>query len=156
MVAPMNRLLPYLDRHDVEYELIHHRVDYSAQRTAADTHTPGHAFAKVVVLEAGGQAVMAVVPAVEKVDLDKAGEVLGGPAKLVDERALARLFPDAEVGAEPPFGNLYDLPVYVSPHLVEDELITFNAGSHEQAVRMRWSDYEKMVRPRVADLTYER
>ena len=156
MVAPTNRLLPYLDRHDIEYELIHHRLDYSAQRTAADTHTPGHAFAKVVVLEAQGRPVMAVVPAPEKVDLDKASDALGAPAKLADETTLARLFPDAEVGAEPPFGNLYDLPVYVSPHLVDDESITFNAGSHEQAVRMRWADYEKMVQPRVADLTYAR
>ncbi len=153
MVPPTNRLLPYLDRHDIEYELIHHRLDYSAQRTAADTHTPGRAFAKVVLLEAQGQPVMAVVPAPEKIDLDKASKALGTNVRLADEPTLARLFPDAEVGAEPPFGNLYELPVLVSPHLVDDDSITFNAGSHEQAVRMRWQDYEKMVQPQIVDLT---
>ncbi|MEX0884843.1 MAG: YbaK/EbsC family protein [Phycisphaeraceae bacterium] len=155
MSESSNRLLPYLDQHDIEYELIHHRLDYSAQRAAADTHTPGRAFAKAVILDVGGQPVMAVVPAPEKIDLGKASQALGAEVKLVDESTLARIFPDAEVGAEPPFGNLYDLPVYVSPHLVDDESITFNAGSHQQAVRMRWEDYERMVHPQVADLTYE-
>jgi Ala-tRNA(Pro) deacylase len=94
------------------------------------------------------------MPAHRKVDFAKAQELLHGEVTLAAEERIAELFPDCEVGAEPPFGNLYNLPVYVSPELTRDEFITFNAGTHHEAIKMRYADFERLVKPEELDLTW--
>jgi Ala-tRNA(Pro) deacylase len=147
-------LTAYLNENHVPFEVVHHRTDYTAQETAADTHTPGREFAKTVVLDIGDQGrAMAVLPAVFQVDMEKLRAGLGTrQVHLADEAEMSDLCPDCEVGAEPPFGNLYDVPVYVDPSLTVDEYITFNAGSHDDALRMRYEDYERLVHPTVMDI----
>lgn len=148
------RLVSYLEDQNAEYEVIHHRRDYTAQEAAADTHTPGRAFAKAVIIEADNQPVMAVVPAHHKVDLRRVARVLGASeAHLANETQMRQMFPDSEVGAEPPFGNLYGLAVYVSPTIAADEYITFNGGTHEDAVRMPYRVYQDLVHPKLADVS---
>jgi len=143
-----NRLTEHLDDAGVAYEIVHHKLDFSAQRTAADTHTPGRAFAKAVVLRTDQGYVLAVIPANLKIDFGKAHDLLGPETHLADEAVIAELFPDCEVGAEPPMGHLYGMQTYLSPQLRDDAFITFNAGTHHEAVRMRYVDFE-----RVADFT---
>ena len=128
----------------------------TAQQIAADTHTPGREFAKTVFLKVDGKDVIAVLPAHHRVDCEKlcqeldAGEVrLETEAEIHDTMEAHHI--EGELGAIPPFGNLYDLPVYTSRALVEDERITFNAGTHEDVVRIRFEDFEKLVHPRVID-----
>ncbi|MEX2215344.1 MAG: YbaK/EbsC family protein [Phycisphaeraceae bacterium] len=154
MLHLSSRLVEFLDQQQVDYEVIHHLRDFTAQRTAADTHTPGRAFAKaVIVIADGARPAMLVLPAHQKVDLKRAASVLGAAeVTLADERQLRRWFPDCEVGAEPPFGNLYDVPVYVSPMLAADEEITFNGGSHDEAVRLPYRIYQHLVHPKIADV----
>ncbi len=148
------RLRSFLESGGVAYETIHHLPDYTAQETASHTRTKGREFAKPVLLRADDRYVMAVVPAHRRVNLDRAREAVGArQVRLAREEEIRDLFPDSDVGAEPPFGNLYGLPVYASPELAEQERITFNAGSHEECIRMRWADYERLVRPAVVDLT---
>lgn len=151
---PIPKLMDHLDDAGVHYEILRHRVDYTAQEAAADTHTPGREFAKTVMLDVGPQGhAMAVAPAVYRLDLEKVRAHLGsGYVRLADESAMSMLCPDCEVGAMPPFGNLYDLPVFVDPTLAADEFITFNAGTHEQAIRMRYADYERLVQPVLMDM----
>jgi len=153
MLTISHRLTSLLEKRGVPFSVIGHRVDYSAQKTAADTGTPGREFAKVVVLRIDGQHAMVVLPATEFVDLAQIRQLLDAThVYLVDEQKMQELFPDCEVGAEPPFGNLYGMPVYVSPTLAEDEYITFNAGSHIEVMRMAYADYQKLVDPTVLDL----
>ena len=153
---PTNRVLTYLDAHDVFYEIVHHKLDYTAQEAAANTHTPGRQFAKVVLLGMPGGHVMAVVPAIHKIDLEKVRQGIGtSQVRLADESALRDLCPDCDVGAAPPFGNLYDVPVYVDPSITRDEHITFNGGTHEDAVKMRYSDFERLVHPTIMDMVVE-
>jgi Ala-tRNA(Pro) deacylase len=148
------RLKQFLDARHVGYEMIPHRPDYTAQETAADTHTPGQEFAKTVIVRVDRGYAMAVLPAHHKVNLRKLGQVAGArDVRLASEDEIARVCPDCAVGAEPPFGNLYEMPVYVSETLAEDDRITFNAGTHEEAVRMRYRDYETLVHPHVADIS---
>ncbi len=155
MASLSTRLKSLLDQNGVAYEAIRHAADYTAQETAAHTHTKGREFAKPVVLRVDGAYVMAVVPAHRKVDLRRVRQALGAKeARLATEEELRKICPDCELGAEPPFGNLYDLPVYVSPELAHDERITFNAGTHMDALRIRWEDYERLVRPKVLDLSH--
>lgn len=151
-----NRVTTYLDDQQVTYEVVRHQIDYTAQETAADTHTPGRDFAKTIVLGLPGGYAMAVVPAIYKVDLEKIRQGIGTrQVRLAEEEAMSRLCPDCDVGAEPPFGNLYDMPVYVDPTLTREEFITFNGGTHEDAIRMRYSDYEQLVRPTIMDMITE-
>jgi Ala-tRNA(Pro) deacylase len=154
MLAMAPRLQEFLDEHGVEYEAIHHRLDYRACKTAQDTHTPPGEFAKTVFVRVDGRIVMAVLPASKTVALGKLRRGLGArDVQLAREWEFSELCPDCEPGAAPPFGNLYDLPVYVSPALTRDDEITFNAGSHEDAVRMAYGDFERLVKPRVLPLS---
>ena len=150
---PMNRVTEYLDEHRVPYEVLHHEGDCTAQEAAADTHTPGRAFAKTVLIGMPRGHAMAVVPALCKLDLEKVRQGVGTRRlALADEPTMDQLCPDCEVGAEPPFGNLYGLPVYVDPTLTRDEYITFNGGTHQDAIRMKYSDYERLVHPAIMDM----
>jgi Ala-tRNA(Pro) deacylase len=156
MALLTNRMMEMLADEGVDFEIIHHRLDFTAQGTAADTHTPGRAFAKCVVLDLDGDYAMAVIPAHHKIDFYKAGQMLKTDVTLAKEADIQELFPDCEVGAEPPFGNLYDMPVYVSPELADSKLITFNAGTHHEAVRMRYEDFARMANPVMLDLSWQR
>lgn len=150
---PNQKITAYLDDHDVPYEVIHHRVDYTAQETAADTHTPGREFAKTVILDVGALHAMAVVPALYRIDLEKIRESIGTrQISLASELEMSQLCPDCDVGAEPPLGSLYGMPVFVDPTLEEDETITFNAGTHDEAIRMRYEDFKRLVHPTPMDM----
>jgi Ala-tRNA(Pro) deacylase len=142
------RLTSFLEQKAVPYEVIHHRRRYTAQRTAEEVHVPGIEFAKTVLVWLDGVPSMVVLPAHHHVDLDQLRHLTGArDVDLATEDEMVGLFPDCEVGAEPPFGNLYDLPVYVAAELAADEQITFNAGSHEEVIRMRYEDFERLVDP---------
>jgi len=147
------RLQQFLDEQGVEYEVLHHKEDFRAQEAASDTHTPLDEFAKTVFLRLDGRDVMAVVPASHDVSIKKVREATGAEdVRLTTEAHSETLCPDCEVGAAPPFGHLYDLPVYVSDLLAADEQITFNGGNHRDAVRMRYGDFERLAKPEVIAL----
>jgi Ala-tRNA(Pro) deacylase len=142
----------YLDDRGTRYEVLRHARDYGAQYTAADTHTPGRKFAKCVLAWIDNYYAMVVLPADHRVDFDKLRrELRAKDAGLVREEEMRRLFPDCEVGAEPPFGNLYDLPVYMDAPIADDDTITFNAGTHDEVIRMRVEEFERLTDPSVID-----
>ncbi len=136
----------------VPFQVQHHAVAYTAQEVAAAEHVPGRMLAKVVIVLADGKLSMFVLPAPARVDLDKAAAVVGaGEARLAHEEEFADRFPGCEVGAMPPFGNLFDLPVHVDSALAEDETIVFEAGTHTDTMSMRYADYERLVKPNLAE-----
>lgn len=151
---PVLKLRNYLDDNDVEYVTISHSPAYTAQRIAELTNTPGKELAKTVIVKMDDKFAMAVLPASRRVDLDHLKDAVGATeVTLASESEFKLLFPDCEVGAMPPFGNLYDMGVYVAEQLTEDEDIAFNAGSHTELVRMSYQDYAKLVTPQVVSLT---
>ncbi len=150
---PTAQIRRYLDENNVHYATIMHSPAYTAQETAATVHVPGKELAKTVVVLLDGQAAMAVLPATRKLDLDLLRQASGAKkVELATEEQFARLFPGCEVGAMPPFGNLYHMPVYVAQTLAEDEHIAFNACSHTELIRMAYADFERLVQPKVARL----
>jgi Ala-tRNA(Pro) deacylase len=149
----LTKLREYLDSNHVKYEVVSHRQAFTAQEVAAAEHIPGKELAKVVMLRSGKEFLMAVVPAPYRVDLKRAQAVLGKPeVKLATEEEFVVLFPQCEPGAMPPFGNLYNLPVYVDELLTKDDSIVFNAGSHTHTVRMKYADFARIVQPNVVSL----
>jgi Ala-tRNA(Pro) deacylase len=151
---PPRAVVEFLDRQRTPYQVLRHVRTYTAQGSAASLHVPGRDFAKPVMLKTGeGHLVMAVVPAPRTVDLGAAEQALGVTVELAREAEFAPRFPDCEVGAEPPFGQLYGIPVYVDESLGRDPEIVFNAGTHGEAIRMRYEDFERLVRPAVARLS---
>jgi Ala-tRNA(Pro) deacylase len=132
----------------VGYTVLPHRPAYSAQAEAAAVHVPGRDWAKVVVCFVDGNPIEAVVPAPMIVNLDRLLEVAGGSViRLAGEDELARLYPGCEPGAMPPFGPLYGQPVFVDVMLAREPVLAFNAGTHTDAIAMRWSDFAASVRP---------
>ena len=149
------RLEAYLRDQLVPFVLQHHRVAYSAQDVAASEHIPGKLVAKVVMAFADGKLVMLVLPASYRVDLIQAGAAIGAKSMyLAGERELAVAFVDCEVGAMPPFGNLYHVPVYVERRLAEDETFVFQAGTHTDTITMRYADFARLVKPTVVEFAF--
>jgi Ala-tRNA(Pro) deacylase len=147
---PTTKLMQFLDEHRVRYETIRHSPTYTSQKTAAAAHVPGKELAKTVMIRVDGQLAMAVLPAPMHVDLKKLGAAIGGAkVALASETEFREQFPDCEVGAMPPFGNLYGLQVYADEHLLEDEAITFNACTHTELLQLPVSEYINLVRPQV-------
>lgn len=143
------RLQHFLRLYRVPYSIIQHAPAYSSQMAAAAMHIPGKEMAKAVVLEGRDQSYLAVLPASYHVDLARMAEVVGESVHLASEDKIRELFPDCELGAIPPFGRLYGVPVYVDVSLALDREIVFPAGTHREAVRMSYQDFESLARPEV-------
>jgi len=147
-----SRLKVYLEHEAVPYEVLTHREAYRASELAQVLHVPGKELAKVVILKVGERFVMTVLPANWKVDCRRIGEIIHVyPVRLATEEECQRLFPDCELGAIPPFGNLYGLEVYVDRAFTADEEIVFPAGTRYQAVKLRYQDFARLVGPSVAE-----
>ena len=148
------RIDEYLKQQGVWFERHMHSAAYTAQELAAEEHTPGMSVAKPVIVRADGQYVMCVLPACYKLDLGKLRTALhASECRLAEETEMADLFPDAEIGSEPPMGNLYDMSTVVDSHLADDDQILFAAGSHRDAIAMAFGDYQRLVHPEVADVS---
>ena len=148
----MERLQAYLRENKVPFEIQHHPIAYSAQEVAASEHVPGKALAKTVVVFASGETVMLALPGSHRVDVEKAATALGAKeVRLAHEAELEAYFPDCEVGAMPPFGNLYDVSVWVDRSLAEDETIVFRAGTHTDTMSLKYADYARLAKPNVAE-----
>ncbi|HSK82709.1 MAG TPA: YbaK/EbsC family protein [Rubrobacter sp.] len=145
------RLENYLRENQVPFEEQQHPRAVSAQEVAASEHVPGRMLAKTVMVLADGEMVMLTLPAPYQVDLEKAAAALGvDEARLAEEEEFEDSFPDCEVGAMPPFGNLYGVPVYVEKTLAEDETMVFRSGTHTETMSVSYSDFERLVEPTVA------
>ena len=153
----LKRLKVILDEAKVPYEIYNHPLAYTAQEIAAKQHVPGNELAKVVMIEADEQLVMGVIRGNDKIDLRLVEDSLNvRHARLATEDEFIARFPECEIGAMPPFGNLYGLKVYVDPALAKDEHIYFNAGNHVQTVRLEYQDFARLVQPQVVRLAGER
>lgn len=145
---PIRKLKEYLDKNNIEYITIRHSLAYNAQRIAATTHIPGRDLAKTVMVKIDGRMAMAVLPASFLINMKLLKEVTGArKVEIANEMEFKHLFPDCEIGAMPPFGNLYDMEVYVAESLGKDEEIAFNAGTHVELIRMAYADFERLVKP---------
>jgi Ala-tRNA(Pro) deacylase len=140
----------FLDKRNIHYVSITHRQAFTAQDIAASAHISGKELAKTVMIKADGRMVMLVLPASAKVNFHLlAAALVAKKVELADEDEFAVFFPECEVGAMPPFGNLYGIEVLVADSLAQDETITFNAGTHRELIMMRFADYERLVNPKV-------
>ncbi len=147
------KIQDYLTKQGVPFTAHEHPAAYTAQEVAAEEHISGNTLAKTVVVKADNDYAICVLPASFKLDMEKVAKaVKARKVRLADETEMAGLFPDVEVGAEPPFGNLYHIPTVVDKHLTEDEEIYFQAGTHRNAIQMKYADYASLAKPKVADL----
>ncbi len=149
---PIKALKEFLDRNRVKYVSIVHSRAYTAQEIAASAHIPGKELAKAVMIKVDGRLAMAVLPASYQIDFARLREATGAASvELATEKEFQDKFPECELGAMPPFGNLYGMAVYVSRRLSEDREISFNAGSHTELIKLSYGDYERLVAPNLAE-----
>ncbi len=147
---PVKKLKDYLDSNGVKYVTISHSTAYTAQQIAATAHIPGKEMAKTVMIKIKGKMAMAVLPASYKVNFGVLQDLVGtDKVELATEREFKDLFPECEIGAMPPFGNLYGMDVFVAESLLEDKEIAFNAGSHTELIRLSMHDFARLVEPKV-------
>lgn len=150
---PIKRLQNMLDAQGVRYVTLRHSPAFTAQEVAASSHISGHNLAKTVVVMLDDEMAMVVLPASMRVNFDLLSEMTGhDDVRLASEAAFASRFPGCELGAIPPFGNLYQMQVYMSPLLTGHYWITFCAGTHTELIRMAWVDYERIAQPELVSL----
>lgn len=138
----------FLHEARVPYTVVPHRPAFTASEEAEAAHVPGDNWAKVVVCLVDGEPIQAVLPATTVIDLPSLLDLVGGvDIRLADEDDLRRLYPDCEPGAMPPFGPVYGQAVFVDVALADELEIVFNAGTHTDAISMRWADFAAAVRP---------
>ena len=146
------RLKSFLQSNHIHYDTLPHTTTYTAQGTAAVMQISGKEIAKTVVLRAGEQGeetILAVLPGARHVKLEKLAALVGKPVRLASELEFVDLFPDCELGAMPPFGALYNLPVYMDESLAKDAEVIFNAGTHHDAVRVSYEDFVRLAKPAI-------
>jgi Ala-tRNA(Pro) deacylase len=151
---PVKKLKAFLDQEKTKYISIIHSPAYTAQEVAESTHIKGKELAKTVIVQLDGEMAMAVLPANRKIILQDLREVTGADqVKFVPEDQFKKLFPDCDIGAMPPFGNLYGMDVFVAASLTNNETIAFNAGSHIEVIKLAYRDFERLVHPNVLSFT---
>jgi Ala-tRNA(Pro) deacylase len=149
---PVTKLREFLDSRGVRYVTINHSRSYTAAEVAQSVHVKGRDFAKTVIVKIDGALAMVVLPASRRIVLHDLREWLAHPhVRLATEDEFRDAFPDCEIGAMPPFGNLYGMPVYVAASLVDEAEIAFNAGTHSEVIKMAYEDFEQLVQPLVID-----
>lgn len=153
---PSQKLISFLDQNKVKYITIKHSPAFTAQEIAAVSHIPGKILAKTVMIKIGGKFAMAVLPASYKISFIDLKQALGTEAvRLAYEQEFVDLFPDCEVGAMPPFGNIYGMDVYVAQCLAEDEEIAFNSCTHSELIKMQYKDFQELVKPKIFKFALE-
>jgi Ala-tRNA(Pro) deacylase len=145
------RLISYLNEKKIRYDIVHHPEAFTAQTIAAAEHVKGRHHAKVVMVKSENDHLMTVLSSNGRVDLEKLERAVGRPVTLEPEPEFKSLFPDCAPGTMPPFGNLYGLPTYVDRALTKEDFIVFEAGTHTDAIRLQYKDYERAVNPFVED-----
>jgi Ala-tRNA(Pro) deacylase len=148
-------ILDCLNANKVPYEILPHAEAFTARMAAAAESIPREHQAKVVMVSSAKGPLMTVLPADRKLDVRKLRSFIHEPVSLQCEAEFAPAFPDCEKGAMPPFGNLYGMPTYVDQHLTEEDYIVFEAGTYTDAIRISYADYERTVKPQVADLAID-
>ncbi len=150
---PAKKLKEFLDSQAVKYVQLTHSVAYTSHEIAQSLHISGRKIAKTVIVFIDGKMAMAVLPANRSVNFDHFAKAIGAnKIELATEGQFKGMFPDCELGAMPPFGNLYEMDVYVDEHLRDDEIF-FNACSHSELIEMSYPDFERLVKPKVVKLT---
>jgi Ala-tRNA(Pro) deacylase len=146
------KLEEILKANKAKYEKIVHAETFTSQHTAQAEHAPGKTVAKVVMVKADGKDAMLVVPSTHKLDLGKVKKYLGAKdARLASEEEFARLFPDCEKGAMPPFGELYSVPLFVDESMTHNDAIVFNAGTHRESLKMPYREYDRVAKPKIGE-----
>lgn len=147
---PISKIRDYLDKNNIKYVTLQHSKAFTAQEVAASAHIPGRNMVKPVIVHVDGDLKMVVLPSTHDIDFEAIKDTLNAnDVKLAAESDFKDLFPDCELGAMPPFGNLYDVETIVSESLTADVEIAFNAGSHSEIIKMNYSEYESLVEPEI-------
>ena len=150
---PVKNVKEFLDSHKIKYVSMPHSPAFTSQEIAAAAHVSGKDLAKTVIVKAGGKLAMVVVSANDQVNFRKLREAMGGGVDLAGESEFKDKFSGCEVGAMPPFGNLYDMPVYISSELTTHDQLIFNAGSHSELMQLSYPDFERLVHPKIVALS---
>ena len=153
----MKQLVDFLDTNNVKYVNITHSTAFTAQDVAESAHISGKEMAKTVIVWMDGAMAMVVLPASSMVDFNKLKGAVGAKSiELASESEFKDRFPSCEIGAMPPFGNLFNMKVLVDTMLAEDEEFSFNAGTHHELMRMSYADYERLVKPTMASFAFQK
>ena len=156
-MAKLGDVLGYLTKNGTAFEVIEHVPAYSAHEVAVASRTAENKLAKTLIVRADDRFVMAVIPGDHRLDEHELRALLGAKhLHLAHEEDLKPIFPDCELGAMPPFGNLYALPVYLDASLAKDDEIIFNACSHTKSIRMKTAEYVRLVHPSIAPFSHSR
>jgi Ala-tRNA(Pro) deacylase len=153
----LKKLVEFLDSNHIKYVNVTHSTAFTAQDVAQSAHIPGKEMAKAVIVWMDGAMAMAVLPASSMIDFNRFKEVSGSKSvELASESEFKDRFPECEIGAMPPFGNLFNIRVIADTALSDDREISFNAGTHHEMVRLPYKDFEQLVKPTMGSFAVQK
>ncbi len=156
-MAKLGDVIDYLKHNSVQYEVIEHAPAFSAHEVAVASHVSEKDMAKTLIVHADDKYCMVVMPADHRLNDNLLHDMLKAKhIHLASEEDMQVIFSDCEVGTMPPFGNLYALPVYVDKSLASDDMIVFNACSHTRSIRLKMYDFQRLVKPVIAEFSQSR
>ncbi|KEQ12145.1 aminoacyl-tRNA deacylase [Endozoicomonas numazuensis] len=142
------RVVDYLDHHRVAFSTCRHPPAFTAQEIAEKAHISGHNLAKTVVVKLDGKLALCILPATERVNFSQLRHAAGShTAELAAEEEFASAFGHCELGATPPFGDLFGLPVFAVDSLDKGSFVAFNSGDSSELLVMGWQDFHELVHP---------
>ena len=143
-------LKKFLSGQKIKYKGLKHETAYTAQEMAAAQHVHGKQVAKCVLVKTSKGYCLAVLPAVQLINFTKLKKVAKvSRASLASEKEIAKVMPGIQVGAAPPFGNLFNIPTIVEKALADDPEIVFSGGSHTDSVKIKYTDLVRVAKPTV-------
>jgi Ala-tRNA(Pro) deacylase len=143
----------FLNQQGVQFERSTHAKAYTAQELAHAERVSGYAVAKPVIIKTGSGFAMCVLTAPQHLDRRRVADLLHEKeVRLATEAELAQLFPDCELGAEPPIGTMFSMATYADEKLLDDEFLVMQAGTHRDSIRMWRGDWERVCRPVIAQI----
>jgi len=152
-MAIPKKVQEYLKKEKVGYQPIEHSKLFTAAEIAGDQHIPGKKMVKTVIVKADKDFIMCLVAATHHLDLNKFKKIVKAKeVRLATEEEMKTLFPECEVGSEPPFGKLYNLNVFADSTLEQDDEVAFNAGSHTDLIKMRFEEFQRVINPKFVEM----
>jgi Ala-tRNA(Pro) deacylase len=149
MTGIPTRLINYLNDNQVPYEILHQPGICTDSEAKRAKNRIARFHAKVVMVKAGHQHVVTVLPHGHYVDLKRLTNFVGESVRLDMEEEFKWLFPDCVADAIPPFGHLYGLPTVGDSNLCKNDYIVFSAGTTSDYIKLSYPTYERIAQPRI-------
>ncbi len=137
-----------LDSSNIDYDFHEHEPTPTSEDSAKVRGTKIEEGAKALILRGkkSGNNLMAVVRGDKKLNTKEIKKKYGEDVEFEKPEVIEEKY-GLIIGGVPPFGNLFDLPIYFDESILENENVSFNAGLQTRSITMKSESLKKVLDP---------